>query len=195
MTKYAFNATVSISTRLFVFMTNYDFESRMSFDSIEIEKTIRKRVLKKKKIDISRKMKNIWKFIKEKLIVTQINQKNHANIKKIDAFDYQEENMIWLSIKNIKTKKSFKKLNWKMIDFYKIKKILNASCQLKLSSSMNTHDTFHIFLLKKISNDSISRQKQSSSSIVMNENEKEKYELNDILNSRRHRRQLQYRVQ
>jgi hypothetical protein len=138
-------------------------------------------------------MKNIWEFIKKKLINAQKNQKRHADHKTDISFEYKEEHMIWLSIKNIKTERSFRKLNHKWIESYKVKKALKDVCQLNLSSSMKIHDTFHISLLRSASSDSLIEQIQSSSSsIVMND--EEEYEMNDILNSRYHYDKLQYKV-
>ncbi len=59
MTEFAFNVATFTFIELFVFMTNYDFESRMSFDSMTIEKSIRERILDKKAFDITEKMKSI----------------------------------------------------------------------------------------------------------------------------------------
>ncbi len=71
MTEFAFNVATFIFIELFVFMTNYDFESRINFDSMTIKKSIKERILDKKAFDIIEKMKSIWKFIKEKLINAQ----------------------------------------------------------------------------------------------------------------------------
>ncbi len=80
-----------------------------------------------------------------------------------------------------------------MIESFKIKKMMKDACQLELSQSMKIHDTFHIFLLRSASIDSLIEQIQSSSSSVIVD-EKEKYEINDILNNRYHFNKLQYRV-
>jgi hypothetical protein len=40
-------------------MTNYEFESRMSFDSISNEEFVKERIQDKKASDITDKMKNI----------------------------------------------------------------------------------------------------------------------------------------
>jgi hypothetical protein len=100
---------------------------------------------------------------------------------------------MWLFIKNIKTERSFRKLNHKWIDFYKIRKILKEACQLELSSSMKIHDTFHTSLLRSAVTNSLTEQIQSSSSFIVI-NEEEKYEVNDILNSRYHYDKLQYKI-
>jgi hypothetical protein len=80
-----------------------------------------------------------------------------------------------------------------MIESYKIKKILRDVCQLDLSSSMKIHDTFHTFLLRSISTNSLIDQIQSSSSSIVMNDEKE-YEMNDILDSRYHYDKLQYKI-
>jgi hypothetical protein len=85
-TEFASNAATSAFIELFVFMTNYDFESRMIFDSSnsndEISRerlSIRERVLTKKTVIITKKMKDIWNFIKKKLANAQHNQKKYAD--------------------------------------------------------------------------------------------------------------------
>jgi Glu-tRNA(Gln) amidotransferase subunit E-like FAD-binding protein len=197
MIEFAFNIVIFVSTELFVFMTNYEFESRMFFDSSmkDNQRSIKKRILTRKDSDIINKMKNIWDFIKKKLANAQNMQKKHANQKRTSSFEYEFEDMIWLFIKNIKIERSFKKLNHKWIESYKIKRILKDVCQLNLSQSMKIHDTFHISLLQKTAIDSLIEQIQSSSSsIVIDEDEKEKYEINDILDSRYYYDKLQYKI-
>jgi hypothetical protein len=74
MTEFASNVVISVSTKLFVFMTNYDFESRISFDlSADASESIRERILTRKNSNIIDKMKDIWKFIKQRLIKVQQN--------------------------------------------------------------------------------------------------------------------------
>ncbi len=72
---------------------------------------------------------------------------------------------------------------------------MRNACQLNLSQSMKIHDTFHIFLLRKVAIDSLTEQIQSSSlSIVIDDQNEEEYEIDDILNSRYHYDKLQYRI-
>ncbi len=138
-------------------------------------------------------MRKIWNFIKQKLATTQASQKRHADRTRKDSSNYKVEDMIWLSTKNIKTERSSRKLNYKMIDSYKIKKIMKNACQLNLSQFMKIHDTFYISLLRSSFTDSLIEQIQlSSSSIVVND--EEKYEIDDILDSRYHYEKLQYRI-
>jgi hypothetical protein len=151
--------------------------------------------LTQKAVIIAKKMKDIWDFIKKKLAHAQKNQKRYADQKRTFSSEYVIKNEIWLFIKNIKTKRLFRKLNHKWIESYKIKKIVKDTCQLNLSQSMKIHDTFHIFLLRKAAIDFFTKQIQSSSlSIIIDDQNEEKYEIDDILNSRYHYEKLQYRV-
>jgi hypothetical protein len=66
MIEFVFNAATSASTELFVFMTNYDFEFRMSFDSSNSKDDVsqerlstKERMLTQKAAIIAKKMKNI----------------------------------------------------------------------------------------------------------------------------------------
>ncbi len=130
MIEFAFNVVIFVSTELFVFMTNYEFESRMFFDSSmkNNQKSIKKRIFTRKNSNIINKMKNIWNFIKKKLANAQNMQKRHANQKRTSSFEYEFKDMIWLFIKNIKIERSFRKLNHKWIESYKIKKVLKDVC-------------------------------------------------------------------
>jgi hypothetical protein len=94
-------------------MTNYEFESRMSFDSSNIKicdrLSAKTRILTQKANTIIDKMKNIWKFIKKKLINAQQDQKLYADRKRNVSSEYVVENAVWLFIKHIKTKRLFRK--------------------------------------------------------------------------------------
>ncbi len=70
---------------------------------------------------------------------------------------------------------------------------MKDACQLNLSLSMKIHDTFHISLLRLAATDSLTDQIQSSSPPIVID-EKEEYEVNDILDSRYHYEKLQYKV-
>jgi hypothetical protein len=128
MIEFALNAETFSFTKLFVFMINYEFESRMNFDSADADDTaqdrllIRERILSQKAKTIIEKMKNIWNFTKQKLIKAQDIQKHYANRKRNISSEYVIKDEVWLFTKNMKTKRSFKKLNHKWIESYKSRK-------------------------------------------------------------------------
>jgi hypothetical protein len=96
-------------------------------------------------------LKSIWKK-------NQQNQTTYANRHRILASDYQVENQIWLSFRNIQIDRSFKKLDHKMLESFEILKKRDSSYKLELSVEMNIHSVFHTSLLRKNFDDFLSRQ-------------------------------------
>ncbi len=195
MIEYVSNVFISITTQIFSFLVNYDFESRMSFDSVQFdENTARKRIHRFKKRNIVFTMKNIWKFAKNHMKKSQRQQTTHVNAHRTQAFDYQIDDQVWLFIKNIQIDRFSKKLNHKILEPFKILEKREKSYKLDLSDEINIHSVFHISLLRKNLDDSLSRQIMLSSSSVMIDDE-QKYDLKDIVDSRVVDRTLNKRLQ
>ena len=70
-----------------------------------------------------------------------------ANQHQKKTLGYRVGNMVWLSTKNIKTKRLSKKLDYKMISSYKIKELIGSLYQLDLPTSIRIHNVFHLNLL------------------------------------------------
>ena len=76
---------------------------------------------------------------------------------------------MFLNERNIITARSFKKLNDKMLDSFKVKDSVDFFYKLKLSDIMRIHDVFHSELLHSAVDDSLSDQKNEFlKSIVVN---------------------------
>ncbi len=107
--------------------------------------------------------------------------------------NYEIESKMFLNERNIITARLFKKLDDKMLDSFKITDFVDFFYKLKLSDTMCIHDVSHLKLLRSAVDGSLSDQKnKSSESIVIND--ENKWEIDDILNSRWYQRRLQYRV-
>jgi len=107
--------------------------------------------------------------------------------------DYEIESKMFLNERNIVTARSFKKLDDKMLDSFINLDLVDSSYKLKLSESMRVHDVFHSDLLRSVADDLLPGQKnEPSGSIVVND--EDEWKIDDILNFRRYRRRLQYRV-
>ncbi len=131
-------------------------------------------------------------FAREALIKTWEQMMNQANKHKIEI-NYKIKSKMFLNERNIITARSFKKLNDKMLDSFQITESVDSFYKLKLSKTMRIHDVFHSELFHSVVDDSLSDQKNESlKSIVIND--EDEWEIDDILNSQRYKRRLQYWV-
>jgi hypothetical protein len=195
MIEYVSNASISASTHVSSFLVNYEFESRMSFDQMKFdENTTRNRINRFRKREIVFTMKNIWKFAKKHMKKSRQSQIIYANRHRIFASDYQVEDQVWLSIKNIQIDRSFRKLDHKMLESFRILKKRDNSYKLELSIEMNIHSVFHISLLRKNSDDFLSRQIISSFSSIVIDDEQE-FDVENIIDSRLMNRAFNKRLQ
>jgi len=175
------------------FFLNKDFHSRMSFepDVIEYESS-RERLQTTKAENISEHMNKTLKFARESLAKTQKQMMKQVN-KHRKEVDYEIESKMFLNERNIVTARSFKKLDDKMLDSFINLDFVDSSYKLELSESMRVHDVFHSDLLRSVVDDPLPGQKnEPSGSIVVND--EDEWKIDDILDSRRYRRRLQYRV-
>ncbi len=178
---------------LTLFFMNKNFHSHMSFNSdiIKYESTHERLQINRVK-NISEQMNKTLIFAREALIKTWEQMMNQAN-KHRKKINYKIESKMFLNEWNIVTVRSFKKLDDKMLDFFINLDFIDSSYKLKLSETMHVHDVFHSDLLRLVVDDLLPDQKNMLfESIVIND--EVEWEIDDILNSRRYRRQLQYKV-
>ncbi len=186
------NVLFSVIFLTFFFM-NKNFHSHMSFDSDIIEyESIRERLQIDRVKNISEQMNKTLIFAREALIKTWEQMMNQAN-KHRKKINYKIESNMFLNERNIVTARSFKKLDDKMLDSFTNLDLVDSSYKLKLSESMCVHNVFHSDLLCSAVDDFLPDQKNEfSGSIVVND--EDEWKINDILNFRRYRKRLQYRV-
>ncbi len=176
---------------LILFFMNKNFHSHMSFNSdiIEYESTCERLQIDWVK-NISEQMNKILIFACEALIKTWKQMMNQTN-KHRKKVNYKIESKMFLNERNIITARLFKKLNDKMLDSFKITDSVDFFYKLKLLDTMCIHDVFYSELLRSAVNDSLSDQKNEFSKLIVINNEDE-WEIDDILNSWRYQRWLQY---
>ena len=102
--------------------------------------------------------------------------------KRFEEIDFKMKRKAFLLRKNMKIIRKSSKLNHVKIEFFEIlRNIKNTNYELKLSESMRLkHSVFYVSLLESADSD-------TSNIIISNEyiEENEKYEVEDILNTRR----------
>ncbi len=194
MMKFSDNFNIFLITSMILFYFNKEFHSRMSFNSDTTDyKTTCEWLEARKTDDIVIQMKELLSFDhqqlkKTKLIIeVQIN-KHRRNV------TYEVDDWVWLSFRNVKTTRLCKDLKDKQLDLYQIIAKVSTSYHLHLSVSMkHLHLIFSLKLLRSCSEDFLSEQySESLRSITIKDDEH--WEIDDILNFRRYRGQIQYKV-
>lgn len=126
-----------------------------------------------------------------------IAQENHAkfyNRKVISGPELKIGDKVWLLSRNIKTQRPTGKLDHRRLGPYKIlEKIGSRSYKLELPHTMKIHPVFHINLLERFIEDAIPGRKPKELPPVIINNHEE-YEVEHIVDSRIHKRKLQYLV-
>jgi len=103
---------------------------------------------------------------------------------------YKKRDMVFLSTKNIDTARLLKKLDHKMIRPFKILKETNGSYKLDLPDSIKQkYPVFHPSLLQKAATDPLSGQEEQPAPPIT-VRDKEHFEVDDILDVRRHYRKV-----
>ena len=87
--------------------------------------------------------------MKEKLARSQADQEKYFNRKAKDiSFEIGER--VWLNRRNIKTKRLFHKLDWKMLGLFKvIERFGKNTYKLDPPSNYHIYNVFHVNLLKR----------------------------------------------
>ena len=193
MVEFADNNAVFASTELSPFFVNKGFHSRMSFSSDSISYvTTKKRLLAAKAKNITGIMQNILNYVRDHVDVAQKRMTIQVN-KHRKVVKYVEGDYVFLNRRNIKTARSFDKLDDKKLGSFKVLERRGNFYQLELFETMRIYDVFHCWFFRKNFCDFFENQiNESFDSVIVNENLE--WEMNDILKSRYHYNRLQYRA-
>ena len=150
MREFLANANVSVITKVPPFLATKGYNPRMSFDSIDLSAdSTRERIANRMAKSIANCMEEVWEFMQEEITKSQAKQAVAANCHWKEPPVYKVGDMVWLSTRNINTKKLSKKLDHKMIGSYKVKELVRSSYWLELLYIMKIHDVFYPNLLPK----------------------------------------------
>ncbi len=179
---------------MILFYFNKEFHSRMSFDSDTTDnKTTCKRLEARKANDIVIQMKELLNFDHQQLKKTKLIIEVQINKHRRDII-YEVNDWVWLSFRNVKTTRLCKDLKNKQLNLYQITVKMSIFYHLHLSVSMkHLHSMFSSKLLQSYSEDLLSEQhSESFRSITIKDDEH--WKIDNILNFRRYRDWIQYKV-
>ena len=191
MAEFASNNADSETTSVSPFLANYGFHPRLGFEPIQRESP-NAQVLSAD--EFANKMKDISEHLGNEMRLAQARYEDSANANRLPAPMFQVGDEVWLDARHIKTKRPSRKLDWKKLGRFTIKRVISKyAYELNLPASMKIHPVFHVSLLEPVSQHPHVDQVPAPSPPVEVEGEEE-WEVEDIMDSRFFRRRLQYLV-
>ena len=139
-------------------------------------------------------MKELHNNLQAEMATAQLRHKESYDHHRKPDPNFNSADIVWLLPCNIYTTLPLRKLDWKQIEPFKITaKIGLNAYKLDLPPSMIIYNTFHVSLLEPYEDNKFSSQIQEPPPPIQIAGEDE-YELDEIINSRRHCNKLQYRT-
>ncbi len=195
MMKFSDNFNTFSTILMISFYFNKDFHLRMSFNSNTTDyETTRQHIETRKFNDIVTWMSELLIFDHQQLKKIKQIIEAQMNKHRRDVI-YEVDDQVWLVFENIKITRSCKDLKDKQLNLYSITVKVEIFYRLQLSRSMkHIHSVFSSKYLRFSSNNLLSEQHFESSRLMIIEENKEHWKVNNILNFRRYKERLQYKV-
>ena len=183
MIEFVNNNAISSLIEQSTFFLNKSFHPHMSFDSNSTEYEITQaRIEAGKAENIFEHMKWSLALIKQVLTKVKVTMKKQID-KHRKKMIYKINDMMFLNSRNITISWSSKKLNDKMLKFFKILIEIEHAYWLKLSSTMKIHSEFTSNLLQLNSKNLLNEQRNESYDSIVVDDENE-WKMKNILNFR-----------
>ena len=140
-------------------------------------------------------IKELLSFDRQQLKKTKLIIKAQINKHRRDVI-YKINDWVWLFFRNVKITRSCKDLKDKQLELYQITVKAKIFYHLRLSVSMkHLHSMFSLKLLRSYSENSLSEQHaELFKLIIIDDDNDEHWKIDDILNFRRYRGRIQYKV-
>ena len=173
------------------FLANYGYNPRMGFESITTPKD-RPQIVNA--AGFITRMHQIHDYIGTQIREAQLHQETYKNRHRIPAPNYKIGDLVYLSTRNLRTQRPSQKLDWKHIGPYPIEEVISPyAYKLTLPTTARIHPVFHTSLLSLSANDPYKDQVQEPPPPVEIE-DKEEFEVEDIVDSLIKRKKLYYKV-
>jgi hypothetical protein len=153
MAEFAANNARNETTGTSPFLANYGQHPRMGFEppiATDVSAPRQPHVLEVERFVAD--MNQLNDFLRDEMAWAQAVYEEKANQSRIPAPAYKVGDHVWLNLRNVKTHRPTKKLDWKNAGPYRIIKVVSPyAFKLKLPTTMRVHPVFHTSLLMPVS--------------------------------------------
>jgi hypothetical protein len=201
----AMNSNPSATTGVSPFMGSNGYDPQMAFDlqpdPIPLPPANSRDAKERQRAE--RFAKEIGKrsqFLMEQIALAQSRMAEATDRSRQPSPNYQPDDYVWLSLKNIQTIRPMKKLDYKNVRCKVIERIGRDSYMLELPEGMSQlHDVFHTSLLRPDPNDPLPGQHIDPPPPIQvqnttDNNTHDEWEVEEILDSRWYYGHLEYKV-
>jgi len=187
--EFCYNNTQAESTKVTPFFANYGYHPRFTPDLGMQDNEV------PEVSEYAAALTRLHTELRAEMIQAQMAQAEQANKTRHPDPVLNPGDTVWLKRKNIRTTRPSGKLDHKQIGPYAIlERVGSRAYKLDLPTTVKLHPVFHISLLEPTtSTEPIPGHQQPPPPPVI-VNEQQEWEVEEILDSRRHRNRLQYHV-
>ena len=150
MVEFAANNQFSETIKTTPFIANYGFHPRLTIELNPISP-------RKQHIDATAtagKLHEIYEWLKAEMAYSQECQAEYANSSRLTAPRLLPGDKVWLSSKHVTTKRPSRKLDYKRLGSFEIRKpVGSVAYEIILPPTMKIHPVFHVSLLKPAAQD------------------------------------------
>lgn len=190
LAEFAANNQASETTGLSPFFATYGQDPIWQFDFSEDPQTPEERDAH----EVAKKMQEIKEHLQAEIGRAQARQQDQADRRRTPAPNFQVGNLVWFNAQNVVTQRPSRKLDHRRLGPYKITKVISPyAFEIDFPRTVRYHRVQHVSLLDPYDDDPLPGQHNPPPPPVIVDDEEE-WHVQEILDARMRRRQLEYLV-
>ncbi|KAK4700362.1 hypothetical protein P7C70_g5887, partial [Phenoliferia sp. Uapishka_3] len=194
LAQFAYNDSKHSATGTTPFLANYGYSPRLDVSQPSERHSVSERSAEA----FVKRMQKTHELIRTEIDAANIRAAKYYDARKSEAPVFQTGEQVFLSARNIHTKRPAKKLDSKFLGPFKIVRPIGSddipsAYELELPAEMQIHNVFHVSLLHRQPPNTIPDRHHGPPPLTEVDGEFEN-EVERILDSRHHRLKLQYRI-